>query len=78
MKATIADLRYRMSDVLKALERNEDVSIFHRGEIKGVLTPMIHRTQSKVSEHPFFNMCPKNVSVATEMSRLRGGRYRDL
>lgn len=25
MQATVVDLRYRMSDVLKALDRNEDV-----------------------------------------------------
>ena len=32
MKATIVDLRYRMKDILRALERNEDVSILYHGK----------------------------------------------
>jgi len=78
MKATIVDLRYRMNDVLKALERNEDVSILYRGKTKGVLKPQIRRTKLKVSEHPFFGMRKKKMSVDAEMAKLRGGRYRDL
>ena len=36
MKASILDLRRRMSEVLKALERNEDVTILYRGKKKGI------------------------------------------
>ena len=39
MRATVVDLRYKMNDVLKALERNEKVTVLYRGKIKGVLVP---------------------------------------
>ncbi len=78
MQATIVDLRYRMNDVLKALERNENVDILYRGKTKGVLMASAERSKTKVSEHPFFNMRSSRRSVEAEMDSLRGGRYRDL
>lgn len=78
MKATVVDLRYRMNEVLKALERNEDVSILYHGKTKGVLKAQTHRSETRVCEHPFFNMRHGKDSVDAEMERLRGGRYRDL
>ena len=77
MKATVVDLRYRMNDVLKALDRNEEVSILYHGKIKGVLTARTTRTSGKVTEHPFFNMSRGKGSVADQMEGLRGGRHRD-
>lgn len=78
MKANIVDLRYRMNDVLKALERNEDVQILYHGKTKGVLKSASSPSEVKVSEHPFFNMRPDEEAVGEEMDSLRGGRYRDL
>jgi hypothetical protein len=81
MQASIVDLRYKMNDVLKALERNEKVSVFYRGKIKGVLVPSSTASKKKkISEHPFFGMAPadSDKSVAEEMDELRGGRYRDI
>lgn len=78
MQATVVDLRYHMNDVLKALDRNEDVDILYRGKTKGVLVAKVERTAGKVSEHPFFNMRRAGRSVEAEMEDLRGGRYRDL
>jgi hypothetical protein len=78
MKATIVDLRYRMSDVLRALDRHEDVSILYHGKVKGVIVARDSATGVRVEEHPFFNMCPAPGSVADQMDRLRGGRHRDL
>lgn len=78
MQATVVDLRYHMNDVLKALDRNEDVDILYRGKRKGVLVATVERTAGKVSEHPFFNMRGSKRSVEAEMEDLRGGRYRDL
>jgi hypothetical protein len=78
MKASIVDLRYRMNDVLKALERNEDVHILYHGKTKGVLKATPSRSKTKISEHPFFNMRQSEDAVDAEMDRLRGGRYRDL
>jgi hypothetical protein len=56
MKATILDLRYRMNDVLKAIERNEKVSISYHGKEKGVIISGAGRSAGKVTQHPFFNM----------------------
>ena len=78
MKASVVDLRYRMNDILRALERNEDVSILSRGRLKGVIKPVSRATRRKVSEHPFFEMLKDLEPVEERMDQLRGGRYRDL
>lgn len=79
MKASVVDLRYRMSDIMKALARNEDVLILHRGKEKGVLRAKTEpKPEQSVCEHDFFNMRPDLLSVEEEMERLRGGRTRDL
>ena len=78
MKASVVDLRYRMNEVLKALERNEDVRIVSRGRLKGVIKPVGGKPGIKVCDHPFFNMDAGPETVAQRMSVLRGGRYRDL
>ncbi len=78
MKASVVDLRYQMRDVLKALERNEDVSILYHGKVKGVLRAVARPSSIRVREHPFFGMKKAAGSVREEMDALRGGRYRDL
>ncbi len=84
MKATIVDLRYKMNDVLKAMERNEKVTVLYRGKIKGVLIPSSAPGKpekgKKISEHPFFGMLSTNSkkSVLDVMEELRGERYSDL
>lgn len=78
MQATVVDLRYRMNDVIKALDRNEDVGILYRGKTKGVIKAAVNRSSRKVSEHPFFNMKSSKRSVEAEMADLRAGRYRDI
>ena len=82
MQASVVDLRYKMNDVLKALERNEKVSVLYRGKIKGILVPSsaAGKQKKKISEHPFFGMASadSDTTVAEEMDELRGGRYRDI
>ena len=78
MKATVVDLRYRMNDILKALDRNEDISILYHGKFKGVISGCRPSTQMKVSEHPFFNMSAGRESVKKVMDELRGLRHRAL
>jgi hypothetical protein len=78
MKASVVDLRYRMNEVLRALEHNEDVSILSRGKLKGVIKGVHGKAPGKVSDHPFFNMLRDSGSVDRQMDTLRGGRYRDL
>ena len=54
MKANIVDLRYKMSEVLKALERKERVEIVYRGKPKGVIVPVHEHSRKSVKEHPLF------------------------
>ena len=78
MKASVVDIRYKMNDILKALDRNEDVELLYRGKPKGVLTATRPAASGRVVDHPFFNMAPSLGTVEEEMIQLRGGRYRDL
>ena len=82
MKATVVDLRYKMNDVLKALDRNEKVTVLYRGKVKGVLVPSGHSEKNiKISDHPFFGMSSSSEndkSVLDELDILRGGRYNDI
>ena len=78
MDATIVDLRYRMNEVLKALDRREDVRVLYHGKLKGILAAGSVRQSGRIHEHPFFNMRRSAVSVDEEMVGLRGGRHGDL
>ena len=40
MNATIVDLRYRMKDVLRAIDRGETVTVLYRGKEKARLMPL--------------------------------------
>ena len=80
MKATVVDLRYKMNDVLKALDRNEKVTVLYRGKVKGVLVPAEEKKHTKITEHPFFGMSSQdsNESVSDIMDELRRPRYDDI
>ena len=80
MKATVVDLRYKMNDVLKALDRNEKVTVLYRGKVKGVLIPLGEKNQLKIKEHPFFGMSSQDAgqSVSDIMDELRRPRYDDI
>ena len=78
MKATIVDLRYRMKEILTALDRNEDVTILYHGKQKGVITSALRPTSQRVAMHPLFGMRRDAGDVEREMEVLRGGRYRAL
>ena len=78
MKASVVDLRYKMSDVLKALDRDETVEILYHGKTKGKIVPVSGKTSMRVKDHPFFNMVSSEKPVDEVMDNLRGGRYRDL
>jgi len=77
MKASALDLRYRMSEVLKALERRENVSLLYHGKVKGAIVPIVRTGTVRTQDHPFYGMgSPGEDSVAAVMNRLRGDRYR--
>jgi antitoxin (DNA-binding transcriptional repressor) of toxin-antitoxin stability system len=79
MKASVLDLRYKMKDILSALDKNEEVTILYHGKVKGVIVPATTKSKGKVEAHPFFGMKRNDEeSVLGEMEELRGGRYRDI
>jgi hypothetical protein len=76
MKASVVDLRYKMNEVLKALEKREKVTILYRGKVKGVILPAGAGKFDKVENHPFFDMAGKGEkSVTEQMQELRGFRF---
>ena len=78
MEATVVELRYHMNEVLKALDRNESVSVLYRGKIKGVIHPAGKVTAAKVVEHGFFGCRGPERPVEQIMGQLRESRYRAL
>lgn len=79
MKASIVDLRYKMKEVLKALDRKEKVEILYHGKVKGTIFPRMNDANKKVKDHPFFGMCKTHKKpVSREMEDLRGSRYNDI
>ena len=76
MKASIVDLRYKTKEVLKALERNESVTVLYHGKVKGVIRPVKEQSIIKVEDHPFFGMNPHSEqSVPEELENLRKPRH---
>ncbi len=76
MKASIVDLRYKTNDILKALDRNESVTVLYHGKVKGIIMPPKKRTESRVKDHPFFGMnSEKDESVLEELEGLRKTRH---
>ncbi len=80
MIATVVDLRYKMNDVLKALDRNEKVTVLYRGKVKGILTPSKRKQHLKITDHPFFGMSSQDVgkSVSDKLNDLRKPRYDNI
>lgn len=79
MKATVLDLRRRMSDVMKALDHNESVTILYRGKEKAVLSPVntLNHSPRSLKDHPAFGMWSdrKDIEdVHDYIRRLRRGR----
>lgn len=80
MKATIVDLRYKMNDVLKALDRNEKVAVLYHGKVKGIIVPVNRKEQGKIKDHLFFGMLSGENDIATMdiINDLREPRYNDI
>jgi len=82
MKATVLDLRYRMKDVLAAVDRGEPVTVSHRGRPKARLVPVETAAKArKPSMHPAFGIWRYRRDLADvpgHVRKLRGPRFRDL
>ena len=77
MKASVVDMRYKMKEVLSALDRNESVEILYHGRVKGIIRPVVMKGGKSVKEHRFFGMYAKTEeTVEASMERLRGLRHK--
>jgi antitoxin (DNA-binding transcriptional repressor) of toxin-antitoxin stability system len=62
MNATIVDLRYRMKDVLRAIDRGETVTVLYRGKAKAALMPISppsgpsNKSTPKTADQPLFGL----------------------
>jgi antitoxin (DNA-binding transcriptional repressor) of toxin-antitoxin stability system len=56
MDASILDLRYKMKDVLKAINRRERVRILYHGKVKGEIVPSKSNRDLKTINHPIFGI----------------------
>ena len=52
MEASVVDLRYKMKDVLEALERRETVRILYHGKLKGTIIPASGAQKLKMETIP--------------------------
>ena len=76
MKTSIVNLRYKMKEVLAALDRKERVEILYHGHPKGIIIPVGQSRTASVKDHPLFGMLKKQKkSVKQVMNELRGQRY---
>lgn len=76
MQASIVDLRYKTSDILQALERNESVTVLYHGKVKGFIKPAKQKSDLKIKDHPFFAMYEgSDNTVLEELDQLRRLRH---
>jgi antitoxin (DNA-binding transcriptional repressor) of toxin-antitoxin stability system len=79
MNVSIVELRYKTKEVLKAVERGEQVVVVARGREKGVISRRASGPLTSAAQHPFFNSAKtRRRSVDAVMAELRGGRFRAL
>jgi len=83
LKASILDLRYRMKDVLRAVDRGETVTVTHRGKEKARIVPAgkPDKQAAKPSSHPACGMWKDREDIADPeewVRKVREPRFRDL
>lgn len=83
MKASVVDLRHRMRDILRAVDRNEPVTILYHGKERALIVPLPKRGERpmRIEDHPFFGMWADREDmedVEAYVRKLREPRYRDI
>ena len=77
MNASIVDLRYRMKDVLRAIDRGETVSVLYRGVEKARLVPvgLDHEKSAplgaRAKDQPFFGLWKDRDDLADPVAYVR-------
>lgn len=83
MNASFVDFRKKSAQIIRALNRNESVTVLYRGKPKAVMVPITKRklTLAKIMQHPAFGMWRDREDmkdVAAYVRKMREGRFRDL
>ncbi len=82
MKASFVDLRKKSAEIIRALERNERITILYRGRAKAIMQPLPEQaTAARVQDHPAFGLWKDRrdlQDVADHVRQLRKGRVRGL
>lgn len=77
MNATIVDLRYRMKEVLRAIDRGETVTVLYRGKARAKLTPVDAPSGSpspKTQDQPLFGLWKDRADMRDPVSYVRNLR----
>jgi antitoxin (DNA-binding transcriptional repressor) of toxin-antitoxin stability system len=77
MKASILDFRRHMGRILKALDRNENVTITYRGQEKATIIPKKVSRTVDIQSHAAFGLWAKRndmQDVDTMVRNIRKGR----
>lgn len=83
MRVSFVDLRKKSADILRALNRNETVTVLYRGRPKAVMHPVSaagQRPAPRTKDHLAFGLwADRNdlKDVAAHVLRLRKGRFSD-
>ena len=76
MKATIVDLRYRMKDVLRAIDRGESVTVLYRGKERARIVPVRSTDEDQtVESQEFFGMWKDRTDMAHPAAYVRKIRW---
>ena len=81
MKASFLDLRKKPGEILRALDRNEPVTVLYRGRAKAVMQPISpkgRRPAPKARDHAAFGLWADRddlSDVAAHVRKLRGRRH---
>ena len=81
MRASFVDLRKKSGEIIRALERKEEVVLFYRGRRKAVIKPLANegdKPPMRASEHPAFGMWANRedmADVSEYVRRLRRPRF---
>jgi len=77
MDANIVDLRYRMKDVLRAIDRGETVTVLYRGTAKAKLMPIALSSVAsgggppRTEDQPFFGLWRDREDLTDPAAYLR-------
>ena len=81
MKASFVDLRKKSSEIIRALNRNERVTVIYRGKPTAIMQPIGSASEQALSsaqDHPAFGLWADREDmqdVAAHVRQLRKGRF---